>query len=96
MDVEVTKDLINIDPLATPHALRRYTPHPIFEDPNSEFYGLTLIQYQMKIFLWLEREYGLHVQVEYTLYEEYLVAQNQRQHIYPKYTACLSDLLLLN
>ncbi len=40
--------------------------------------------------------YGLHVQVEYTLYEDYLVAQNQRQNIYPKYTARLSDLLLLN
>ncbi len=42
--------------------------------------------------LWLQREYGLHVQVEYTLYEDYLVAQNQHQNIYPKYTARLSDL----
>jgi hypothetical protein len=96
VDVEVTKDLINIDPLAAPQALRRYTLHPIFEDPNSEFYGLTAIQYQMRIILWLQREYGLHVQVAYTLYEDYLRAQNQRQHIYPKYTAPLSDLLLLN
>jgi hypothetical protein len=36
------------------------------------------------------------VQVEYTLYEDYLVAQNKHQDIYPKYTAHLSDLLLLN
>jgi len=36
------------------------------------------------------------VQVKYTLYEDYLVAQNQRQNIYPKYMARLSDLLLLN
>ncbi len=96
MDVEVTEDLIDIDPLAAPHTLRRHTPYPIFEDPSSEFYGLTTIQYQRGIILWLQREYGRHVQVKYTLYEEYLVAQNQRQNIYPKYTARLSDLLLLN
>jgi hypothetical protein len=36
------------------------------------------------------------MQVEYTLYEDYLVAQNKRQDIYPKYTVRLSDLLLLN
>ncbi len=36
------------------------------------------------------------MQVEYTLYEDYLVAQNQHQNIYPKYTTRLSDLLLLN
>jgi hypothetical protein len=35
----------------------------------------------------------MHVQVEYTLYRDYLVAQIQRQNIYPKYTARLSDLL---
>ncbi len=96
MDVEVTKNLINIDPLAAPHASRRHTPYPIFEDPSSEFYGLTAIQYQRGIILWLEREYGGDVQVEYTLYEDYLVAQNQRQFFYPKFTARLSDLLLLN
>ena len=96
VDVEVTEDLIDIDPLAAPHALRRYTPYAIFKDPNSEFYGLTAIEYQRRIILWFQREYGGHVQVEYTLYKEYLVAQNQRQNIYPKYTAPLSDLLLLN
>ena len=36
------------------------------------------------------------MQVEFTLYEDYLRAQNQRQFFYPKYTACLSDLLLLD
>jgi hypothetical protein len=96
VDVEVTEDLMDIDPLAAPHTSRSHTPYPIFEDPSSEFYGLTTIQYQRGIILWLEREYGWHVQVKYTLYEEYLVAQNQRQNIYPKYTACLPDLLLLN
>ena len=46
VDVEVTKDLINIDPLAAPHTSRHHTPYPIFENPSSEFYGLTAIQYQ--------------------------------------------------
>ncbi len=96
VDVEVTEDLLDIDPFAAPHTSCRHTPYFIFEDPSSEFYGLTAIQYQGEIILWLQREYGLHVQVEYTLYEVYLVAQNQRQNIYPKYMARLSDLLLLN
>jgi len=97
VDVEVTEDLLDIDPLAAPHTLRRHTPYPIFENPpSSEFYGLTAIQYQGEIILWLQRGYRLHVQVEYTLYEDYLVALNQRQNIYPKYTARLSDLLLRN
>jgi hypothetical protein len=96
VDVEVTKDLLDIDPFAAPHTSRRHTPYPIFEDPSSEFYGLTAIQYQGEIILWLQREYGLHVKVEFTLYEDYLVARNQRQDIYHKYTARLSDLLQLN
>ncbi len=96
VDVEVTEDLLDIDPLAAPHTSRRHTPYPIFKDPSLEFNGLTAIQYQREIILWLQREYRRHVQVEYTLYEDYLVAQNQRQNIYPKYTARLSDLLLLN
>jgi len=95
-EVEVTDDLLDKDPLAAPHTSRRQTPYPIFEDPSSEFYGLTAIQYQGEIIFWLQREYREHVQVEYTLYEDYLVAQNQRRHIYPKYIARLSDLLLLN
>jgi hypothetical protein len=96
VDVEVTEDLLDIDPLAAPHTSHRHTPYPIFEDPSSKFCGLTAIQYQSGIILWLQREYGRQVQVEYTLNEDYLVAQNQRQNIYPKYTARLSDLLLLN
>jgi hypothetical protein len=36
------------------------------------------------LILWLQREYGLHVKVKYTLYDDYLVARNQRQDIYPK------------
>ena len=87
VDVEVTEDLFEID--GSRLSL-------VFEDPSSDLYGLTAIQYQGEIFLWLQREYRLHVQVKYTLYEDYLVAQNQRQNIYPKYTARLSDLLLLN
>ena len=96
VDVEVTQDLINIDPSAPPHESPRYTPYAIFEDPDSEFYGLTAIQYQREIILCLQREYGSHMQVEYTLYEDYLRAQNQCQFLYPRYTACLSDLLLLD
>ncbi len=87
VDVEVTENLLDIDPLVAPHTSRRHTPYSIFEDPSSEFYGLTAIQYQGEIILWLQREYRLHVQVKYTLHEDYLVAQNQRQNIYPKYTA---------
>jgi len=96
VDVEVTKDLLHIDLFAAPHTSRHHTPYPIFKDLSSEFYGLPAIQYQGEKILWLQREYGLHVKVEYTLYEDYLVARNQCQDIYPKYTARLSDLLQLN
>jgi hypothetical protein len=87
VDMEVTEDLFEID---------SSRPPLVFEDPSSDFYGLTAIQYQGEIILWLQREYGLHVQVKYTLYEDYLVARNQCQNIYPKYTARLFDLLILN
>ena len=87
VEVEVTEDLFNID---------GSRPNLVFKDPSSEFYGLTAIQYQGEIIFWLQREYGDHVQVEYTLYEDYLVAQNQRRHIYPKYIARLTNLLHLN
>ena len=87
VDVEVTEDLFKID---------GSRPHLEFEDPSLDFYGLTAIQYRGEIILWLQREYGLHVQVDYTLYEDYLVAQNQCQNIFPKYMARLSDLLLIN
>jgi len=87
VEVEVTEDHFDID---------GSRPNLVFEDPSLEFvHGLTAIQYQGEIIFWLQREYGEHVQVEYTLYEDYLVAQNQGRHIYPKYIARLSDLLLL-
>ncbi len=75
--MEVTEDLFKID---------GSRPPLVFEAPSLDFYGLIAIQYQGEIILWLQREYGLHVQVEYTRYEDYLVAQNQCQNIYPKYT----------
>jgi hypothetical protein len=87
VEVEITQDLCFIDGSA---------PYPIFEDTSSEFYGLTAIQYQGEIIYWLQREYREHVQVGYTLYEEYLEANNQGQHSYPTHRASLSDLLLLN
>jgi hypothetical protein len=37
--VEVTEDLLNIDPLVAPHTSRRHTPYPIFEDPSSELWS---------------------------------------------------------
>jgi hypothetical protein len=85
--VEITQDLFDIDGSA---------PYPPFEYTSSEFYGLTAIQYQGEIIYWLQQEYGEHVQVGYTLYEEYLEANNQGQHSYPTHRASLSDLLLLN
>ena len=87
VEVEVTQDLFAIDGSA---------PYTVFEDPASEFYGLTGIQNQGEIIFWLQREYGEHVQVDYTLYQEYLEARNHGQHSYPTHRASLSDLLLLN
>ena len=58
VEVEVTEDLFDID---------GSRPNLVFEDPSSEFYGLTTIQYQGEIIFWLQREYGKHVQVEYTI-----------------------------
>ncbi len=45
---------------------------------------------------WLQREYGEHVEVAYTLYEEYFAARNEGRHCYPTHRASLSDLILLN
>ena len=42
------------------------------------------------------REQEQSADTKYTLYEDYLVAQNQHQHVYPKYIARLSDLPLQN
>jgi hypothetical protein len=49
-----------------------------------------LIEYQGAIKNWLQREYGEHVEVVYTLYEEYLAARNEGQHCYPTHRARLS------
>ena len=43
-----------------------------------------------------EREYRDHVQVHYTLYKDYLIAENQGRQSFPEYRASLSNLLLLN
>ena len=66
--MEVTEDLFDIDGSA---------PNLVFEDPASEFYGLTAIAYQGGIIKWLQREYGDHVEVDYILYEEYLTERNE-------------------
>jgi hypothetical protein len=62
------------------------------DDETSEYHGLTEIGYQGAIIEWLQREYGEHVEVGYTLYEEYLASRNYQE----LYRASLSDLLLLN
>jgi hypothetical protein len=70
-------------------------PELEIEDENSPFYGLTLKEYQGVIINWLQREYGEHMVVEYTLYEEYLAARNEG-HLLTTHRARLSDLLLQN
>jgi hypothetical protein len=45
---------------------------------GSPFYGLTVIEYQGAIIDWLQREYREDMDVEYTLYEEYLAARKER------------------
>jgi hypothetical protein len=54
------------------------------------------IEYQGAIINWLQREYGEHVEVVYTLFEEYLLARNKGRHCYPTHRARLSNLILLN
>ncbi len=54
------------------------------------------IEYQGAIINWLQREYGEHVEVVYTLYKEYLVARNEGRHYYQTHNASLSNLILLN
>jgi len=46
VDVEVTKDLLDIDPFAKPHTSRRHTPYPIFEARPRSF--TVLPQYSIK------------------------------------------------
>jgi hypothetical protein len=54
------------------------------------------IEYQEAIINWLQREYGVHMEVVYTLFEEYLLASNEGWHCYPTHRARLSNLILLN
>ena len=85
INVEVTADLYEdgIRPLLE------------FEDPASDFHGLTQIEYQGAIIDWLQREYGEHVDVEYALYDDYLAVRNEFCHV-PTHRARLSELLLIN
>jgi len=45
---------------------------------------------------WLQREYRELVEVDYTLYEEYLVARNKGRHSHPTHRASLSNITLLD
>ena len=82
IEVEITADLYKDGQI----------PYLEIDDKSSEYYGLTVIEYQGAIIEWLQREYGEHVEVEYTLYEEYLASRADQE----LYRATLSDLLLLN
>jgi hypothetical protein len=54
------------------------------------------IEYQGAIINWLQREYGEHVEVVYTLFKECLLARNEGRHCYPTHRARLYNLILLN
>jgi hypothetical protein len=82
--------------LTAPHTSGHQTPRPVFEDPDSDFHGLTAIEYQGEIIYWLQREYGAHVQVRYSLYKELLEACDQGHKYHPLHSASLSDQLLIN
>ena len=45
------------------------------------------LEYQRVIINWLQREYGEHVDVNYTLHEEHLAAENKGRHSYPTHRA---------
>jgi len=70
-------------------------PLEINYEGSLPFYGLTVIEHQGAIIDWLQREYGEDMDVEYTLYEEYLAARKQIRCV-PTHRARLSELLLLN
>ena len=84
VEVEITDDLYEDSQI----------PALEIEEEDLPFYRLTVILYKGVIINWLQREYGEHVEVGYTLYEEYLVVGNNRS--LTEYRANLSDLLLLN
>ena len=84
IEVEITEDLYEdgqVPPLE-------------IDDEDSPFYGLTMIEYQGAIINWLQREYGEHVEVDYTLYEENLMERNEGLPR-PTHRARLSELLYL-
>ena len=72
---QVNSNLVEVE-VTEVHFKDGNRPNSEFENPT-EFYGLTTIQYQGDIIFRLQREYGEHVQVKYTLYEDYLVTRNQ-------------------
>jgi hypothetical protein len=80
VEVEITDDLFK----------NSVVPLLEIEDKDSP------IEYQGAIINWLQREYGEHLEVIYSLYEEYLAARNEGRHCYPTHRASLSNLILLN
>jgi hypothetical protein len=87
IEVEITADLYEDGQI----------PYLEIDDESLQYYGLTVIEYQGAIIEWLQREYGEHVEVEYTLYEEYLASRaDQESGREDLYSVSLSDLLLLN
>ena len=85
VEMEITEDLYE----------NGVVPDSEIDYEGSPFSRLTLIEYQGVIINWLQREYGEHMVVEYTLYEEYLAARNEG-HLLTTHKARLSDLLLQN
>jgi hypothetical protein len=73
VEVEITDDLFK----------NSVVPLLEIEDEDSP------VEYQGAIINWLQREYGEHVEVVYTLYEEYLAARNKGRHCYPTHRASL-------
>ncbi len=78
--VEITDDLFK----------NSVVPSLEIEDEDSP------IEYQGAIINWLQREFGEHVEVIYTLSKEYLAARNEGRHYYPTHRASLSNSILLN
>ncbi len=75
VEVEITDDLFE----------NSVVPSLEIEDEDSR------IEYKGVIINWLQREYGEHREVVYTLFEEYLLARNKGWHCYPSHRARFSD-----
>ncbi len=55
------------------------------------------LEYQRGVINWLQREYGEHMEVNYTFYTDYLDARDEgRGFNYPVNRSSLSSLLLQN